>query len=200
MPISIPHDLKQPLKVYLAGPGVFLPNAIELGEMQKRAIEKIGCIGYFPMDNTIENFLPNEDTAYRIADANETMIENCDVVLADLTPYHRSPSADVGTVCEIGQAGVWDRVKPQGVLVIGYRTEAIDLDFSRRVIKVMGGQILPDKIVDGIGNTIENFRLSDNLMPIAIIQRTGGKEFNSFQEAVDHIIPLWLAKQAKRSY
>ena len=39
----------------------------------------------------------------RIALRNKADIRSCEAIVADLTPF-RGPSADVGTVCEVGFA------------------------------------------------------------------------------------------------
>ncbi len=41
------------LTVYLAGPEVFLPDAIELGERKKRLCRAYGFEGLYPLDNEI---------------------------------------------------------------------------------------------------------------------------------------------------
>ncbi len=47
-------------KIYLAGPDVFLPNAIEEGERLKALCEEYGYEGLFPMDNIISGETPTE--------------------------------------------------------------------------------------------------------------------------------------------
>ena len=40
-----------PIMIYLAGPDVFLPNAIEVGKKKKAICEEFGFEGLFPADN-----------------------------------------------------------------------------------------------------------------------------------------------------
>ena len=47
-------------KIYLAGPDVFLPNAIEEGERLKALCQDYGYEGLFPMDNVISGQIPQE--------------------------------------------------------------------------------------------------------------------------------------------
>jgi nucleoside 2-deoxyribosyltransferase len=41
------------LKVYLAGPEVFLPDAIAIGNKKKRLCTEFGFEGLFPFDNEV---------------------------------------------------------------------------------------------------------------------------------------------------
>jgi nucleoside 2-deoxyribosyltransferase len=41
-------------KIYLAGPDVFLSNAIEIGQKKKDLCKKYGFEGHFPLDNKID--------------------------------------------------------------------------------------------------------------------------------------------------
>ena len=88
--------------VYLAGPGVFLPNPRAYGEAKKRLCEEFGFEGLFPMDVELqlEGLRPDEQ-GMRISQGNEDLMRKCDFAIADLTPY-RGISADVGTCYEVG--------------------------------------------------------------------------------------------------
>ena len=41
------------IRIYLAGPEVFLPNATEIGEQKKRICEERGCVGVYPLDHEL---------------------------------------------------------------------------------------------------------------------------------------------------
>ncbi|SFK34583.1 nucleoside 2-deoxyribosyltransferase [Methylocapsa palsarum] len=93
-------------KIYLAGPDVFLPNAIEIGERKKRLCEQFSCdrlelIGLFPFDNEIRPGADGGPVDRDIYRANLAMIKAADCGIFNLTPF-RGPSADVGTVFELG--------------------------------------------------------------------------------------------------
>ncbi len=91
-------------KIYLAGPDVFLSDSIEQGQRKKELCQKYGFEGLYPLDNEIEDtFEHKADMGLHIAQANEKLIQECDAVIANLTPF-RGTSADVGTVYEIGLA------------------------------------------------------------------------------------------------
>merc|ERR1711939_1230029 len=104
-------------KVYLAGPDVFEPNAVERGEQLKALCTKHGLTGLFPLDNTIETAEPGSIAhAAAIRTANMMLISSCDAILANLTPF-RGPSMDVGTAYEMGAGSALGKV------VVGYTTD-----------------------------------------------------------------------------
>jgi nucleoside 2-deoxyribosyltransferase len=86
-------------KVYLAGPDVFHRDAIEIGRRKKSLCSEYGMIGLFPFDNEIAN--DSLDISSEIYAANVAMIREADCAIVNLTPF-RGPSADVGTVFELG--------------------------------------------------------------------------------------------------
>ncbi len=88
-------------KVYLAGPEVFLPDAIEIGRRKKELCARYGFEGLFPFDNEIEPKEAGEGTDKVIYQANERMIRRADLGICNLTPF-RGANADVGTVFELG--------------------------------------------------------------------------------------------------
>jgi len=90
------------VKLYLAGPDVFLPDASIIGQRKQELCARRGFIGLFPLDNEISADL-NARLSKAIFDANAEMIGAADAVVANLTPF-RGVSADVGTVFEIGYA------------------------------------------------------------------------------------------------
>ena len=45
-------------RVYLAGPGVFRPDPVGFGEQLKAKCERVGLVGYFPLDNEIAQGSP----------------------------------------------------------------------------------------------------------------------------------------------
>ena len=96
----------------------------------------------------------------RIAWRNEAHIRGCDAVIANLTPF-RGPSADAGTVYEVGFARALGRA---GVRLHQLRgaVHARTLDFA----SAHGGAIASPRPIwrDGDGLLIEQFRRFDNLM------------------------------------
>jgi len=138
-------------KIYLAGPDVFLPNAKEHGKYLKKMCKSYGFEGFFPLDNIItgQNAL---EIATKIRDANKAMIVNCDVVIANLSPF-RGPEPDSGTVWEVGFA------EGLGKKVLAYSTDMRSLKEKTQCILGLG-----DSGVDKMGMSIEDFGLTHNLM------------------------------------
>lgn len=165
-------------KIYLAGPDVFVPNCIEiLANKKKELCEKYGFEGMFPLDNVLD--LENktaQECGLAIAKANEVMIRNADVVIANLTPF-RGVSADSGTIYEVGVAVAL------GKIVYGYSNNTIP--FSERTTKyyeevenigsVNFGAEKYSKITLDSPFGVEHFELPDNLMIPNGIFESGGK-------------------------
>lgn len=151
-------DRATPLTVYLAGPDVFLPEAVELGTRKRQICLDRGFDARFPLD-----VLPNTaglgpaEVALRIFDICVEMMQECDLVIANLTPF-RGVSLDVGTAVELGY--MYARGKP----VFGY-TNTVE-DYADRV-HAAG--------LSGSGMLIEDYGLSDNLMCEGCVQRSGGE-------------------------
>lgn len=148
------------LKIYLAGPDVFKSNAIQIGEDLVAKCEKFGFQGLYPLDSEIELSGDKYGDGKKIADANVNMIHDCDIVLANLSPF-RGPSADCGTVWECAYA------KGLGKYVAGYTDSHHEpmsdknngltpkfISYKRRVI----GKIPHD------GMMVEDFASFDNIM------------------------------------
>lgn len=138
-------------KIYLAGPDVFLPNAIEEGERLKALCQDYGYEGLFPMDNVISGQTPQE-IALKIQEANKQMIHACDIVIANLSPF-RGPEPDSGTVWEVGYAQAF------GKKVLGYSTDLRTLKEKTQALLDLG-----ESDVDRAGMVIEDFGMSHNLM------------------------------------
>jgi nucleoside 2-deoxyribosyltransferase len=163
--------------VYLAGPDVFLPDAIVWMERKKAICAGFRLNGVSPLDRA-----PNEPAAWgslpewrRIALRNEAHIRSCAAIIANLTPF-RGPSADVGTVYEVGFA------RGLGLQVFGYATVAAP--FLDRTLSSIGGgrQQADGSWWDREGLLIEQFGLFDNLMIEAGIADSGGAMISEDQD------------------
>ena len=167
------------MKAYLAGPDVFEQNAKELGEEKKQLCADYGFTGIFPLDNEIEDFQHDEPTAYKIAAANEQLMEGCDVIFANMQPWH-GPSMDVGTAFEIGYMRALK--KP----IFGYSSDL--RKFSERVQEHVGYDLMPTitgGLVDMDHRTVETFgELTDNLMMIHAINESGGSLHETLEDAL----------------
>ncbi len=147
------------MRVYLAGPGVFLPDPRAYGAAKKAVCARYGFEGVFPLDaETPLNGLPPFEQGCRIAQVNEGLIRGCDFVIADITPY-RGISADVGTAYEIGFA------RALGIPVQAYSN--VKADFFARAQAAFGPEAIsrdPLGRPQAGGMALEDFGMLDNLM------------------------------------
>jgi nucleoside 2-deoxyribosyltransferase len=149
-------------KVYLAGPDVFLHDAIDIGRRKSEICARHGLIGLYPLDSSVD--LAARDASLRIFRGNETMMIESDAIIANLTPF-RGPGADAGTVYELGyMAG-------RGKLCLGYSNDPSSYaDRVREFTKVTSRD---GRLVDAQGLTVEDFGLTDNLMMIHALDQHG---------------------------
>ena len=153
--------------VYLAGPDVFLSNAAAIADAKKNLCEKYGFVGVSPVDNEIDiSGIPKTEAMLRISAANEQMILQSQLVIANLTPF-RGPSADVGTAYEMGFA------RGLGLPIFGYTNASGDL--LERTRQELRGTVFAhssDRFEDANHMAIENFGGVDNLMLVGAIHRS----------------------------
>src|ERR1043166_9341310 len=144
------------MRVYLAGPDVFLPDAREVGRCKSEICARHGLGGLYPLDNAVD--LAAADASLAIYRGNEAMMDASDAIIANLTPF-RGPSADAGTVYELGfMAG-------RGKLCLGYSNDIWpDVERVRRGGDVKGAG--NGRLIDADGLWVEDFGLADNLMII----------------------------------
>jgi len=156
-------------RVYLAGPDVFLPDAAAWMERKKAICAGAQLVGVSPLDDLADAPAEwaNLPQWRRIALCNEAHIRKCAAVIANLTPF-RGPSADVGTVYEIGFA------RGLGLPVFGYATVATGF-LDRTLSSIVGGRQEADgSWWDADGLLVEEFGLFDNLMIEGGITESGG--------------------------
>jgi nucleoside 2-deoxyribosyltransferase len=142
------------IKVYIAGPDVFMPNAAEIGLSKKKLCEENGFFGLFPLDNEVSFAEPFPDK--NIFTGNIAMIREADVGIFNFSPF-RGISADVGTIFELGM--MFALHKP----VFAYTNTEKDL-FQRTL---EAHELHEDEIGafrDENDLLVENFKNSDNLM------------------------------------
>ena len=150
---------KQPLKVYMAGPDVFLDNALEVADQKREILKAHGFTGLHPFDNNVMHAgMSPDEIARTIFRENVGLMDQADVILANLTPF-RGVSADAGTVFEVGY--MYAKNKP----IFAY-TNVEDVLFDR-VNSANGVALTCD--ADGLywdkeQLNVENFGLKDNLM------------------------------------
>jgi len=156
------------IRIYLAGPEVFLKNAKEVGEQKKTLCRKYGFEGVFPLDNEVDTSGKSpKELGFCISAVNEGLIKTCDFVIANITPF-RGPSADVGTVYEMGFA------HGLGKKVFAYTNTAVP--FTERTVKVLNLKVTRSsdgKLRDSDDMFIEEVDLNDNLMIDGCVQESG---------------------------
>ncbi|MES5098074.1 nucleoside 2-deoxyribosyltransferase [Agrobacterium sp. BA1120] len=157
-----------PVKIYLAGPEVFLPNAREMLDAKAELAREAGFTPLSPGDLHI----PPADTKIghgcNINAVDEQMMLEADAVIANLTPF-RGIAADTGTSYELGF------MCALGKPVFAYTNVAAN--HFKRIMGYYGNEATQDETgryrgADGL--SIENFDMADNLMLHGGIVRRGG--------------------------
>ena len=154
------------MRVYLAGPDVFLPDVTARAAVLKAVCARYGGEGVFPLDAHRQEpaHWSALSEARRIALRNEAHMAGCAALIANLTPF-RGPSADAGTVFEIGY------MRALGRPVFGWSNCADPFtERTRAFLGVAGAH-------DAEGMLIEAFGLIDNLMIDGAIAASGGTLF-----------------------
>ncbi|MBE9226450.1 nucleoside 2-deoxyribosyltransferase [Phormidium sp. LEGE 05292] len=148
------------MRIYLAGPDVFLPDPMKAANAKKEICQKYGFIGMFPFDNNLNlTHLSPKEAGITIYKSNIQLMDSCDLIVANMTPF-RGSSMDVGTAFEMGY------MTAQGKPVFGYTND---------------GRLFADRIpqisadLDNWGMAIEHFDMVDNLMLEAAIIVNGGE-------------------------
>ncbi|WP_297492930.1 nucleoside 2-deoxyribosyltransferase [Acidocella sp.] len=138
------------LKAYLAGPDVFLPHAAAQAEAKIALCAKYGLTGIAPFNPDLDLSLPPARLWRRIFADDVRMMRDCDIIIANLTPF-RGASADAGTLVELG----WflGMARP----AYGYSNSAEGFATRTRAHRAL----VPDPMA---GLEIEDFGLADNLM------------------------------------
>ncbi|HLN23719.1 MAG TPA: nucleoside 2-deoxyribosyltransferase [Patescibacteria group bacterium] len=147
------------MRIYLAGPEVFLEHPLAIGEAKRALCADHGLTGVYPLDNQLDLAgLSPRDQGRAIYRANLALIRSCDVMIANITPF-RGPSADVGTAFEMGAMAALGRP------VLAYSNSA--QSFARRVEAHFSGRVhrrADGMLADSQGLAIEEFDMVDNLM------------------------------------
>ncbi len=154
-------------KVYLAGPDVFFDQPLQIAEGKKELCKQYGFLGVFPLDVEIDpdDQLSPFEKACAISFSNESLMDECDLVIANLTPF-RGVSMDSGTAYEIGY------MRAQKKPVLGYTN--IIHDYEKRVEQFYSCS--SDNPMDGDlrGTMVESFGLAENLMIEIGVVESGG--------------------------
>lgn len=150
------------IRAYLAGPDVFLPDAPQHAARKIAICARHGIEGRAPLneDEASLHSMPDDVAWSTIYARDVAMMEGCDVIVANLTPF-RGASADSGTLVEVG----W--FLGRGRPVFGYSNSAVP--FAERCRQQSLAR--PDPIA---GLSVEGFGLPDNLMIQGAAVQGGG--------------------------
>ena len=141
---------------YLAGPDVFLPNAVEHAARKVAICQRFGLRALPPLNQDVETAAKALDAWQAIYEKDIAMMERCDIIIANLTPFGGA-SADAGTLIEVG----WflGRGKP----IFGYSNSSES--FEQRMRR---------QFSEGYADLgIEGFHLPDNLMIVGAVHSGG---------------------------
>ena len=147
---------------YLAGPDVFLPDAPAHARRKVAICARHGITGRPPLNEDVASLrtLPSEAAWQAIFRKDLAMMEACDILIVNLTPF-RGASADAGTLVELG----W--FLGRGRPIFGYSNTALPFA-ERSVVQVAA---VPDPLP---GLAVEGFGLPDNLMVPGAVLWGGG--------------------------
>ena len=122
-------------RIYLAGPDVFVADPLALAGRKKALCAAYGFEGVFPLDKTLDlSGLSPRDMGLAISRGNERLMDSCDLVIAQMTPF-RGPGMDGGTAFEMGY------MRAQGKPVLGYSNVAAA--YAERVRLFHAGRLRP---------------------------------------------------------
>ncbi|MBU2953736.1 nucleoside 2-deoxyribosyltransferase [Marinobacter sp. F3R08] len=155
--------MSHPKRIYLAGPEVFFPadEHRAIVSQKKHILREHGFEGVDPLDTDLV-FAGHEskpERGSRIYLANRQLMDSCHAIIANLTPF-RGISADPGTVFEVGY-------------MIGQGKPAFGFTMDNRGYRERAGSTERD----GLGHSIEDFQLNDNLMIECGMAESGGRLF-----------------------
>ena len=160
------------IKLYLAGPEVFLPNAVEHAKMQRTLCEQYGFMGLHPMDNNIDVTDTSYATAIKIYGGDIKQIHACDIVVANCNQF-RGALMDDGTAYDLGFANALE--KPSyGYCSTHYSYNKKILNYGLGRVSRSSGKYCVD--MDAQGYSIrEDFGTFVNLMMQCGMTEHGGR-------------------------
>jgi len=157
-----------PLKLYLAGPEVFLPDARAVLDAKAALTRTYGFEPICPGDLTIPPAPTKHQFGLNISEIDESFMNRADGVIANLTPF-RGIAADPGTVFELGY------MCGAGKIVACY-TNVAETHYQR-TLAWYDGQLSRDaegRMRGPDGHSLEDFDMIENLMLHGGVVRRGG--------------------------
>jgi len=141
---------------YLAGPDVFLPNAVAHAARKVEICRRAGLQGLPPLNDDAAAAATQPEFWQVIYEKDIAMMEKSDIIIANLTPFGGA-SADSGTLIEVG----WFLGK--GKPIFGYSNTPEN--FESRMRRQLGAT--------QVDFDIEGFHLPDNLMIVGAVKHSG---------------------------
>uniref|UniRef100_A0A7C1SXL3 Nucleoside 2-deoxyribosyltransferase n=1 Tax=Agrobacterium albertimagni TaxID=147266 RepID=A0A7C1SXL3_9HYPH len=157
-----------PLKLYLAGPEVFLPNARTVLDEKAAMTRAYGFEPICPGDLAIPPAPTKRQFGLNISEIDESFMNRADGVIANLTPF-RGIAADPGTVFELGY------MCGAGKIVACY-TNVAETHYQR-TLAWYEGKLSADgegRMRGPDGHSLEDFDMIENLMLHGGVERRGG--------------------------
>jgi nucleoside 2-deoxyribosyltransferase len=131
-----------------------------MGEEMKALCAQYDFLGVYPLEAELAT--GGEPLSRRIYESNIASIRSCDAIIANLSSF-RGPSADAGTIFEIGFAIAL------GKPVFAYA--AATGDYAARVARSLGPLRDEDgRLFASDGMSVEDFGLADNLMIVEAVR------------------------------
>ncbi len=171
------------MKIYLAGPDVFLEDfGAKLFEAKKALCSRYGFEGVAPSDGALNvDHLKPFEQGIAIYEANAAHMRACDAVIANMTPF-RGISMDVGTAFEMGFMAA------SGKPVLGYTNVAVTYTRRAEDYYANGRQAGIDPYT--AGTFVESFDMADNLMMVAAVHGAGFKVVEAAVPAGEELTAL----------
>ena len=165
------------MKIYIAGPDVFEKDSIEIGKRYVELCEECGFEGLYPLDNVIDFNQPKQKIAQDIYKANKNLIDECDIVLANINSF-RGKESDSGTIWECGYA-----------TALGKKVYAYINRDTTYLQQFKENEILASEngFTDIEGKFIEDFDYAVNLMIACSVEKI---IIGDFEEALQNISSL----------
>ncbi len=160
--------MSSPLKLYLAGPEVFLPDARAVLDEKAAMTRAYGFEPICPGDLVIPPAPTKHQFGLNISEIDESFMNRADGVIANLTPF-RGIAADPGTVFELGY------MCGAGKIVSAY-TNVTETHFDR-TLAWYDGKLTRDadgRMRGSDGHSLEDFEMIENLMLHGGVVRRGG--------------------------
>ncbi len=146
------------MKVYLAGPEVFVPDARAILDEKIELTRAHGFVPVCPGDLEAPASLKGKARGLATSEVNEKLMLSADFIIANLTPF-RGIAADAGTVYELGF--MCGRGCP------AYAFTNIATGHYERVLDYYGGDLRTDEtgaVRGPDGLELETYDMADNLM------------------------------------